>query len=467
MKNCKHILLSFAVVLLTTGICHGQLEISVRLNGIVCDSVKLQSINWQKKSGTNIVLPYSENVIFKQKASLEPGIYWFSTDTVHVASILLSKEKKQKLSLSVTPSGATFDDNAENTNYQQYTAKIRDYEQQLQGLDKEYQDAQRLPAYMLRTLADSLTARAHRILASRADYEQNVIHNNPNTLLASVVAASIPMPEIPLEIYNNPSSIQQFIITHFFDNFPWDDPRIFNTPVAENKFKDYVNFVYQFDRPDLDTFVVEALKASSINAKSHRLFFERLDKDLGYYMSDYKVEHTYIKMLQYILGTKDLEDFRRVFYEHELATINKNLRGSIVPNFQIVTDKGDTTSLYDISSEYMLLFLHNPSCSTCRKVRSIIAKDELLNKAISSGRLKVLTVYLENDAKLWNTYLRTEALPQYLHGWNYDQAIEKESLYETRTIPYMFFLDKDKRVIQKNILYDEIDNYIYNYLQIH
>lgn len=446
--------------------CSAQLNITINCQS-TCDSLQLQSYDWQKKSGTRLVVPYSETVTFKQKTPLKPGMYWLTKDTNRIAAIIISSEKKQKLSLTISPEeDITFTNNAENTQYQQYINKMRDFDQQRMALDKEYAEAQQLPVYMLRTLADSLTARAQRIQADRSSYEQKLIHNNPQTLLASIVSANISMPEIPMQYYNNPPKIQEFVMQHFFDNFPWDDPRIFNTPVAENKFKDYVDFVYQIDRPELDTFVVEALKASSINKTSHRLFFERLDKDLGYYMSNYKVEHTYIKMLQYILSTPDLEQFRRTYYEYELSTINKNLNGSIAADFRFVDEKGDTSNLHSVQSEYILLFLHNPTCSTCHEVRHRIAQYEWLNKAIASGKLIVLTVYMEKDANVWKHYLESEANPSYMHAWNFDLSIEENSLYETRTIPYMFLLDKNKRVIRKNILYNEIEDYI-QYLKIY
>lgn len=443
-----------------------QLELKVSLSGITCDSLKLQSFNWKKKSGTNLVIPFNENVVFKQKASINPGIYWLTADTTHIAEIIISPEKKQKLSIHLNHSEVTFDNNAENTLYQQYMVQMREFNKQHAALNKEYEEARQLPAYMLRTLADSLTARAQRIQHARSAYEQKIIQENPKTLLASIVAANISMPEIPLNYYNNPSKIQEFVMQHFFDNFPWNDPRIFNTPIAEDKFKEYVDFVYQVDRPDLDTFVVKALKESSINETSHRLFFERLDKDLGYYMSNYKVEHTYIKMLQYILATPNLEKVRRTFYEYELSTINKNLNGSIATDFRFINEKGDTSNLHSVQSEYILLFLHNPNCHTCREVRNRIANYEHLNQAIASGRLNVLTVYMEKDAKVWKHYLETEANPSYMHAWNFDTSIEDNALYETRTIPYMFLLDKDKRVIKKNILINEIEDYI-QYLKIY
>ncbi len=314
---------------------------------------------------------------------------------------------------------------------------------------------------MLRTLADSLTARATRIQQARRQDEEKTIQEHPGSLLASIVSANMAMPEIAPSLYGKPKLIQEFILNHYFDHFPWNDPRIFNTMVGEDKMTDYINFVYQWDRADLDTFIIRDLKkAASINKDSYLNFFDRLERDLGYYMSNYKVEHTYIKMLQEILTHKDIEEVRRIFYEHELATINKNLDGSIAPDFNFIDEKGDTTSLHKFQSNFTLLLLHNPSCSTCREVRHRISQYKVLNDAIESGKFNVLTIYLENDTNLWEQYLRSEAAKNYHHGWNFDQSIEEKSLYETRTIPYMFLLDKDKRIIRKNILYNELEDYI-------
>ncbi len=460
MRHTFRIFTLLMLLVSACAICRGQVEIRIQFFGLQCDSVKIQSFNWNKKSGTNLVLPYSNNVVFKQKESLKPGSYWLTADSLRIAFILISPEKKQKIALRVNGYNVEFIDNAENSAYQKYLAELDRFNMQMAELDQEFQNSKQLPAYMLQTLADSLTARAHRIQQSRRDYEQQVIREHPKTLLASIVKANRELPEIPLNYYGNNHLIQQFILTHYFDDFPWDDPRIFNTPDGESKFEGYTHFVYNIDRPEFDTLVIDALKASSVNPTSHRLFFERLDKDLGYYMSNYKTEHTYIKMLQYILGTDDLEDYRRVFYEKELATINKNLAGNIAPDFRIVTDKGDTTSLHAIQSEYLLLFLHNPNCHTCHAVRTRIASYPNLNNAIANGRLNVLTVYLEDDNSLWNSYLKSEANTHYLHSWNFDQTILNNELYETRTLPYMFLLDKDKRIIKKNILVNEIEDYV-------
>ncbi|MCR4736530.1 MAG: DUF5106 domain-containing protein, partial [Bacteroidales bacterium] len=339
-----------------------QMDIRIKLTGITCDSVRIQSFNWKKKSGTNLVRPYQNEVQFKEKSSLKPGVYWITTDTTHRGVVLLPFNKQQ-ISITLCDTGLVFSKNPENTQYQEYNRMMRLYDQQLAALDNEFRDAQKLPQYMLRSIVDSLTVRAQRINAAREQYTRDLLSKYPNTLLASIVQLSRPLPELPQALYGNPPLIQAFVMEHYFDNFPWNDPRIFNSPMAEDKLSYYCReLVYQWDRPELDTFVVKALEKAQINPESHLLFFDRLERDLGFYMSDYKVEHTYIKMLQHILRTRpDLEPVRKTFYEHELKTINKNVDGTQAANFRYLTPQGDTTTLYETQSEYMLLFLHNPS----------------------------------------------------------------------------------------------------------
>ena len=61
-----------------------QMDIRIKLTGITCDSVRIQSFNWKKKSGTNLVRPYQNEVQFKEKTALKPGVYWITTDTTYM-----------------------------------------------------------------------------------------------------------------------------------------------------------------------------------------------------------------------------------------------------------------------------------------------------------------------------------------------------------------------------------------------
>lgn len=410
-----------------------------------------------------MVQPYQAEVLFKSKTSLAPGMYWIYTDTTRVAALVISNEKKQKLSADISNDSISFTNSPESSSYLAYTLQKEKFAKEFQALDIEYQNAQKLPSFMIQSAIDSLIVRARNLQKQDDDFTKEFKVTNKGTLTANLIRAGQPVPTPPQSIYGNPQKMQEFIIRHYFDDFPWDDPRVFNSSSTESKIQSYCEFIYQVDRMDLDTFVIQTIQASSINETSLLTFFEKLDLKIGRYKSNYKVEHTYIKMLQYILTYPNVPKVRRLFYERELEIINKNLDGDLAPNFNLILSTGDTTTLYDIQSDYTLLFLHNPTCTTCREVRRRIASYDLLNQAIANGRLKVLTVYMEKDANVWKNYLKSEASPNYIHGWNYDTVIEDKELYETRTIPYMFLLDKDKRIIRKNILYNEIETYIQLY----
>ena len=401
-------------------------------------------------------------MVFKDKKTLAPGFYWIIGDTNKIGSFLISDNKNQKFTVTINEDTVIYQGSPENTRNVEYISNIQNFGRQLRALDTEFQQAQSsMPQYMLRVVADSLTAKAKRINKAQDDYQLAVVKENKGYLLASIVELARSIPEVPQEYYQNRDLYQKFVVEHFFDHFPWNDPRIFSTPIADDKIKEYCNIIYQLDRKDLDTFVVTTLNAAQVNEESYYQFYDKVEKILGSNISPYKVEHTYIKMLQNILSYPNLDENHSRRCSRELKTINKNLEGDVVPNFRIVMANGDTTSLYDIQSNYLLLYLQHPTCPTCREVRGKMANYPALNTAIAKGNLKVLTVYFENDEQVWKNYLRSpEANPNYLHGWNFDQSIEDNQLYDTRTIPYMFLLDKDKKVIRKDLLYNEIEDYV-------
>ena len=412
--------------------------------------------------------PYSPSVTLQDKESLKPGMYEIIGDSTLLGVILVPSEKNQKFSLKIDDKKVTFQNSKENTNYYEYVDNLAGYTHKLDSLNNLFADAQKsMPQYMLKVFVDSLSASARRINNEMRGYQKRTAAANAGTLFGSVVATSTYLEDPPQEVVGDRRAFQSYYIEHFFDNFAWNDPRIFNTPVVEQKLKEYCNMIYQYDNPDYDPFVVAALNQAKVNKTSYEHLFDALEYVLGRIISPFKVEHTYIAMLKDATNYSALDENRQRRYKRELGFIDKNLAGDTIPNFTMVMANGDTTSMYDIQSEYTILYLQHPTCPTCHQVRNRMKDFEKLNKAIESGRLKVVMVYFEDDPQVWSNYVNSrEANPKYLHGWNFDQSIADNDLFDTRTIPFMFLLDKDKKVIKKDLLVNEIEPYI-EYLRIY
>ena len=459
----KMVALMISMLLSATSFAQGY-EIKVSLTTKHYDSLRLQTFDGKKEFKDIQVLPYAKTVAFKSKKSLNPGIYLLVGDTIGITEILISDSKSQQFSITEKDSMVKFVNSPENEANQQYMRDMKEFDRRMYQLDVEFREMQsnNLPQYMMQPFVDSLMARALRISEEKSAFQRSKAEQYKQYLLGSVIQSTMEMPNPPREIYSNQQQMQMYVANHLYDNYAWEDERMIGTPIAVNKHKQFANILYYLDAEAGEPYLRAALKAAKANEKVYFSFFDQLEQILGATKSLYRVEELYIIMLKDALAYDKTDKVRKTRYEAELKHLDKNLNGSILPNFNILMANGYTTTWYDVKSPYMLLYFQHPECPTCRQVRTKMKDYPMLNKAIEDGKLVVLTVYFEKDKKVFDNFLKSEANPKWLNSWNYDNQIEKEELFYLVTIPYMFLVDKDKRVIKKDILYNEIEDYIRN-----
>lgn len=431
------------------------------------DSLFLQGFNGKDAFVNLISTPYSEKAVFKQKEKLTPGYYCVCADSLLLFNLLISENKKQNLTVQISDSMTVYFENSPENNHSiAYNKQSQWYAQQAAEINHTFAEAQKtMPEYMLQNLAERLIVQADTLTKQEAAYKKRVIKENPGTLLASLVQFSQEIPPAPQNYYNSRELITQYYAEHAFDNYPFDDERMLNTPMLAQRFREYCANLYYMQPERSSVIADQMLTRAQVNATTYHNFFDRMEKVLGTLTSPYWTEEIYIAMLRNALSYEKLEEKRRNYYQQLLNLHTKNLAGTIATNFNILWSDGTKSTLHDIESEYILLYFQNPDCPTCTEVRGKLAENAEVNQAIASGKLKLVTIYFEQDEDLWRRYLANKANPSYLHGWNQDHQIEEQNLYDLRIIPYMFLLDKDKRIIKKDILYNEISNYL-KYLHI-
>lgn len=445
---------------LPTGWC--QTKINIEFDAVSADSLFIKGLNDENKMETFVAAPFATSFSFEITSSMSPGMYLIMADSNFLDAFLISERTMPSFSISFKDGRSRYSKSLENERYHDYLDSLQGFEEQIQLLNREYQEAQQsMPSYMLSVLVDTLNKKASLIGQQKRKYQQQVMQENRGTLFASVVAVMVDVQQPPQEIARNRELLQRYYCQHFLDNFPWQDERIYRTPMGGEKIKEYCQFIAQCNRPEFDQQILSYLDSAKKNAPAYFALFDQIEKILGDHASPIRIERLYIAMLQDMLNYPKITSLRQRHCQYELGVINKNNVGDKIPNFTMMLSQGETVSLYDIEAEYLLLYLQHPTCPTCQRVRKMIADFPILNKAIASQKLKVLTVYFEDEQEVWTNYIHSpEANPNYLHGWNVDQIIQDKNLFDTRAIPYMFILDKDKRVVVKNVseykLEDEI-----------
>jgi hypothetical protein len=459
----KHIfILLFSVVFSTTNAQTGY-QIRIKTENIKADSLFIKAYDVKTKKFANFLsLKFESDITIKDKIPLETGIYIIEVDSTILSEFIISDAKNQKFTISVLEDGIKVEGSKENSANRAYMKQMKEFDLRLKELNVEFQMMQQkeLPKSMMQSFIDTFMLKLKNFNLEKKVYQEKVINDNKGLLLATIIQCSIEAPPPPQDFYRDLTKLFTYLAEHQLDFFTWDDERLWNTSVLYNNMKTFAQHLLPLDSKITIPIVLKALNESKKNRKLYYVFFDFLEKEFGSVKSPYRDELLYIAMLNDILNTPNIEDTRRLRYEYEMNLITKNQPGALAIDFNILLADGDSTSLYAIEAETLILYFQNPDCPTCGEFREKMKDIEVLYHAIASEKVKVLTLYFEQNEELWRNYLAKNAYKTWMHGWNYDFRISEEHLYDVRIIPTIMVLDKNKKVIEKDLFPNELEEWL-------
>ncbi len=133
----------------------------------------------------------------------------------------------------------------------------------------------------------------------------------------------------------------------------------------------------------------------------------------------------------------------------EVLNVNKRTAiGSTAANFTLPTPEGKKIQLSDFRGRYLLLDFWASWCGPCRQENPNVVKAYQMFK---NKGFTVLGVSLDEDADKWKEAIQEDKLNwthvSDLHGWKSDCV----ALYGIEAIPSNFLLDKEGKIIAKNL----------------
>ena len=129
----------------------------------------------------------------------------------------------------------------------------------------------------------------------------------------------------------------------------------------------------------------------------------------------------------------------------------QNNPGHPANNFSYNMPDGNKKKLYEIHAKHTLLFFYNPECDACKQYKDLIVKSKVIDAKIRNGTLKVLAIYIDNDLSIWKKHL-PEMPKSWIHGRDENEYLYKNNFYDLHAIPTIYLLDKNKKVILKDVL---------------
>lgn len=175
-------------------------------------------------------------------------------------------------------------------------------------------------------------------------------------------------------------------------------------------------------------------------------------KYLGEMQSPFYDEELYIKELNYLLAYPKvkIEDKERLQYELNIAL--KNRVGHKAANFSFVKKDGRRGTLYTVKSDYILLYFNNPTCDVCVQTKEALAA----MKVLEQKRVKVLAVAVDASKEEWQGL---DMPMTWIDARDEKNLIANRELYDLPSLPILYLLDSNHRVVLKNTKIEQIEDY--------
>lgn len=266
---------------------------------------------------------------------------------------------------------------------------------------------------------------------------------------------------VPPVMMTAPQDRADYLVAHFWDKFNFRDTMYCHAPdITEQAFVDFINLFPQTSSfAKISEGVNRLMDAAEVERVMYSYFFSTAERYLYDPNSPMRNDEYFIPFLEHIVNSSKVMDVYKIRPRHQLELAYRNRAGSKAANFTYTLASGKTGDLYGISAKYVLLMFYNPDCEECQRTTEMLKNSTVLAAGISSGTVKVLAVYPDENPEAWQEHIK-DIPSAWVNGYDKSLAVKNNEIYDLKAIPMLYLLDKDKKVILKDAFVGDIHAYL-------
>lgn len=281
-------------------------------------------------------------------------------------------------------------------------------------------------------------------------------------VVTSVKHKTFTLPTIPTTL-TTPEDRAAYLAAHYWDAFDFTDTTLISKPeITEQALADFINILPYIPSDKAEQVLTGLMASASADSAMFAHFIELTEKYLYDPNSPFRNEEFCIPVLRYIVASPRLDDLYKIRPQYQLEMVLKNRPGDVATDFIYTLASGKTGRMHVLKADYTLLFFNNPDCEECIRVKAHIAASPVfpaLTRTHGGKRpaLVVLAVYPDAELDLWR---KAEYPSCMTSSYDAGQVITDRQLYDLKAIPCLYLLDKDKRVILKDVSIEQIEEWL-------
>lgn len=383
------------------------------------------------------------------------GLYYVKLAEQKYLQIILGEDQQFTMTTNISdPDGlmqvSGSDDNQaffENLKFERVgSPKFDAINKQLQGAPKDSE------------LYNSLKSQMTVLTDERKAHLDDLFSRYPNTLFTSFKKAG----QEPSLREDKPADQQVFYYQQdFWNDVDWSDRRLLRTPVINNKVKRYFEKLTQQNQ-------------DSIFSSARRLVDQLLPYPEYYmFIANWVVmtyeptkttlmdpEFVHVKMIQrYFTQERAFwSDSLEVFaLQQRAGEMAQSLIGDIGPNVISKDLQGNTHTLMDSKADYVIVYMFSPSCEHCQEQTPLLVEWYNKNKDKADVYAIALDTNIDDPNELAN-YIKKTNMP-FPCVWDPTNRSIYAKYYVDIT-PEIYVLNKERRIVGKNLKVFQIDTII-------
>ncbi len=374
-----------------------------------------------KSDKTQIIIDTSYNNVFSNSEKIPEGIYIISDKKQQpIFEILIGKDQKFSLTVDNLMDLNSYKVKGckETSSYFNVYSKTIHNILYIKALESEIK------------YNPNNKAKIDSLKKSLYEYQESMLRKDNNSFLNTYIK-SIENVIVPQDIEH----IEKYIIEHYFDNIPLCDSRILNSRLLKNKLDNFFNNYMKLQSPVYISEQIDNLLSKVKDCHEVR------DYILWYLYSRYfntdntDDEFIYIHLVDNYFSKLDIVNLSQNIRSEivKRADILKKITiGHSAPTLLIIDNEGNEINLYDLDSEYIVLFFYKPECQRCIRDKRILGLVEKRRKDIKAIRIDI------SDEEKYKDITNT---------------------YNISTTPEIYIIDRNKNIIAKGISAEEIEFY--------
>lgn len=302
------------------------------------------------------------------------------------------------------------------------------------------------PAY------NAAKAEQDQLVALRRSTLQNLFKKHPNTLYVAFKKAG----QNPIAKPGLSDSERIWLYRkEFWNDVDFSDPRLIRTPVVFNKLKRYMT---ELTPQNPDSVTQSAIYITDL-VEPYPDYFKLVANWIPLHYDPLKStlmdpHMVYVNMIErYFTPEKAFWSDKVTLsgLQQRSGEMSASLLGKIGPDVISTDPNGQTKSIYEMKSEYVIVYMYNPTCEHCLEQTPKMV--QFYNQNKGKG-FDVFAIALDTNDKEWKDYIAKNNMT-----WTNVYDPTNKSIYGKYYVdntPELYVLNKDRKIIGKNLKVNQI-----------